>query len=68
MGMLEAWNRDVFNGYVCAQVHDELPACVADNELDEFLPEIKEAMSIGMEQAIDVPCKVDAKVGDGWPK
>lgn len=68
MGMLEAWKRGVFHGYVGAQVHDELPACVPNNELDEFIPEIKEAMAVGMSKAINQTCFVDVKKGDGWPK
>jgi DNA polymerase-1 len=67
-GMLEAWDRGVFNGKVGAQVHDELPACVPEGEVEEFLVTIKEAMSVGMTKAIDQPCHVDAKQGDGWPK
>jgi DNA polymerase I-like protein with 3'-5' exonuclease and polymerase domains len=68
MGMLEAWDQGIFHGNVCSQVHDELPSCVPESELDEFIPLFKKAMADGMTAAIDQPCQVDAKVGDGWPK
>lgn len=67
-GMLNAWYKGIFHGNVCAQVHDELPACVPDAYVDEFIDEMKEAMSTGMTKAIDQPCHVDAKKGEGWPK
>jgi DNA polymerase I-like protein with 3'-5' exonuclease and polymerase domains len=68
LGMLEAWDQGIFHGNVCSQVHDELPSCVPENELDEFIPPFKKAMADGMTAAIEQPCQVDAKVGDGWPK
>ena len=68
MGMLEAWDQGIFHGNVCSQVHDELPSCVPESELDEFIPVFTKAMADGMTAAIDQPCRVDAKVGDGWPK
>ena len=67
-GMLNAWYKGIFHGNVCAQVHDELPACVPDPYVDEFIDEMKVAMSTGMTKAIDQPCHVDAKKGEGWPK
>lgn len=67
-GMLNVWTKGIFYGNVCAQIHDELPSCVPDADVDDFIHEMKVAMSTGMTKAIDQPCTVEAKTGDGWPK
>ncbi|MHA2062926.1 MAG: DNA polymerase [Candidatus Thorarchaeota archaeon] len=68
LGMLEVDRAGVFKGNVCSQVHDELPSCVPEEFVDEFVEIMKKSMADGMTQAIDQPCLVEAKVGDGWPK
>jgi len=65
-GMLEAWDRGIFAGNVCSQVHDELPCCVPNRMVEDFGREIKDCMETGMERAIGQPCKVKVKEADEW--
>ena len=61
--------RGFFAGGVTIS-HGEPLAMVGGQTLtaDDFIAEMKVAMSTGMTRAIDQPCHVDAKKGEGWPK
>ncbi len=46
------------------QVHDELVLEVPQTELDDVVPLVRETMRGAFE--LDVPIKVDVKVGPNW--
>lgn len=64
-GLLEA-EKSGLTKYLGAAVHDELVACVPDNEAAEYGEELKQAMIRGMARFMDVPVKAEMKMGDTW--
>ncbi|MFN8497318.1 MAG: DNA polymerase [Anaerolineae bacterium] len=54
--------------YVGAVVHDEIVACVPEQDAEEYKVELERAMLDGMEQVLHVRVKVEGMVGDVWSK
>ena len=53
--------------YMCSTVHDELVACVPDNEVEDYSEALQKAMIEGMEKVVPgCPIKVELKTGSHW--
>ncbi len=60
----EAINAHHFKSEIILQVHDELIFDVYKDEIDTFMPVVKEAMETCF--ALDVPLKVEGNYADNW--
>lgn len=67
-GILEAHRRGLVRGYIGLQVHDELVATVPTAEASEYAAELKDAMLLGMNKAIQCNPRAVVKIDDCWLK
>lgn len=65
-GILEAGRRGLVDGYMGAQVHDELVCAVPDNMAEEYAKELEESMILGMSKVLPGIVKVETKTGKHW--
>lgn len=63
--LIEA-DRQGLTRYLSATVHDEIVACVPDNEAEEYGKELVMCMTAGMKRFLTTSVKAELKVGKSW--